>query len=130
MPERKNPQTSIDAYRSLDLHKMREIFKKILHALGEMGEATTEEIAAFEKVSHERVWKRMTDLHKMELIYRPGNKRVLKSGSMGYTWMLTMGATPKTEKVTEKAMGGEGIEDISRNIQGIQDKVKQATLFY
>lgn len=87
--KRKNPETSIAAYKSLEPEELREIYKNIIKALGQLGEGTYEEIAAYLKESPARIWKRLSELHRMELIYRPGNKRLLKSGRNGFTWMLT-----------------------------------------
>lgn len=96
--ERKQPATSIDAYKSLDIASLNEIYRWIIQSLSGLGEATFEEIAADLRIDKSRVWKRMSELERMELVYRPGNKRLLKSGRNGYTWMLTNSANPKTEK--------------------------------
>jgi len=95
---RKMPETSIDAYRSLDPRELNETYRHILHALDEIGEGTFEDIAAFLKLNPSRIWKRMSELAKMELIYRPGNKKVLKSGRSGFTWMKTSPSRTKEEK--------------------------------
>ena len=85
--KRQLPETSIDAFKSLDPRELNETYRQILFSLDQLGEATFEEIASFLHVSPARIWKRMSELGKMELIYRPGNKRKLKSGRMGFTWM-------------------------------------------
>jgi len=46
---KKMPETSIDAYRSLDPRELNETYRQILHALDEIGEGTFEDIAAFLK---------------------------------------------------------------------------------
>lgn len=94
---KKLPETSIEAYRSLDVAILNDRYKSILGSLSELGESTFEEISSKMKVEKSIVWRRLSELHKMGLIYRPGNKRVLKSGRCGFTWMLTTEATPKTE---------------------------------
>lgn len=129
MSARKIPETSKEAYRSLDVATLNERYKTILDALGKLGEATTEEIAAYAKVRHETIWKRFSELANMNLIYRPGNKRLMKSGRNGYTWMLCCDSTPKTVN-SEKALKGDSIADISRNMAKIGDKHQtQPTLF-
>jgi predicted transcriptional regulator len=84
--KRKNPETSIEAYRSLDVRRLNETYRQILVALDSLREATFEEIAAFIGCSPAKVWKRLSELNRTELIHRPGNKKALKSGKMGYTW--------------------------------------------
>lgn len=96
--KRQNPETSNDAFKSLDPRSLQEIYRQILLALDELGEADFEMIAAFIHVAPARVWKRLSEMGKMELIYRPGNKRKLKSGRMGFTWMRTIPARTKQEK--------------------------------
>lgn len=116
MPLRKNPDTSNEAYRSLDPTELSDIYRSILSSLSKLGEATFEDLAAHMKVDKSRVWKRMSELDKMELVYRPGNKRLLKSGRSGYTWMLTKEGQPKTE-YAEKILKGETVSDISKKMQ-------------
>ena len=82
------PETSKEAYRSLRAEELRETYRKILSALSQLGQGTTEEIAAFLKMPHDRIWKRMSELERMELVYKPGTKRMMKSGRNGFTWML------------------------------------------
>lgn len=93
--KRKNPETSTEAYKSLDPRELRETYRQILYALDNLGSGTFEDIAAFLKVSPQKIWKRLSELGKMELIYRPGEKKLLKSGKQGYTWMK--GSPSKTD---------------------------------
>lgn len=95
---KKLQETSLEAYRSLDPRQMQDIYRQVLVALDELGEATFEELAANLKVSPARVWKRLSEMAKMELIYRPGNKRKLKSGRMGFTWMRSNPSRTEKEK--------------------------------
>jgi predicted transcriptional regulator len=85
---RKIIETSQEAYHSLDAKQLNERYCKIISALNSLGEATTQEVAAFLKVPHETIWKRFSELASMQMIYRPGNKRLMKSGRNGFTWML------------------------------------------
>lgn len=95
---KKMPETSIDAFKSLDPRELNETYRQILHALDEIGEGTFEDIAAFLRLSPAKVWKRMSELAKMELIYRPGNKKKLKSGRSGFTWMKISPSKTEEEK--------------------------------
>lgn len=104
--KRKNPETSIDAYKSLDPQQLNETYRQILSALDSLGEGSFEDIAAFLKEPPAKIWKRLGELGKMELIYRPGNKRMLKSGRMGFTWMRTNPS--KTEQQKKEVVYKEG----------------------
>lgn len=95
--KRKNPETSIEAHNSLHQEYLSKIYKEIMAALGILGEATSEEIAAYLKRDHDKIWKRLSEMHKMELIYRPGKKKKLKSGRNGYTWMSCKPTTTEAQ---------------------------------
>lgn len=116
MPKRKLPQTSLDAKASLQPDQIRAIYQKILASLSVLGEATFEEIAAHAKLEKSKVWRRMNELMKDNLVYRPGNKRPLRSGRNGFTWMCTDKSLPKVERPQEKAMKGESVADYSRKL--------------
>lgn len=129
MAKKKNvPETSKEAFQQLDPSQLRETYRKIMYALVKIGEGTTEEIAASAKISHEKVWKRVSELAKQDLIYRPGNKRLMRSGRMGYTWMLTLKGVPKTE-AAEKALKGPAIVDYSRRLITDKQAAKQLKIY-
>lgn len=98
MSNRKNPETSNEAYRSLKVEDLNEIYRLIIGALNVLGKGTFEDIAAYLKKEPAKIWKRMSELERMTITYRPGTKKLLKSGRNGYEWMLTNAATQKTEK--------------------------------
>lgn len=118
MGKRKQPETSKSAYRSLDPNKLNERYNKILAALGEIKEGTFEQISRAAKLADKVVWKRLSELAAAGLIYRPGNKRKLKSGREGYTWMLT-GAVTEEMQNRERVLGGKSVGDISKEITTI-----------
>ena len=109
------PSTSLDAYHSLDPAQLRDIYKQILAALHFLKSATFEEIAAYMKVDKDRVWKRMSELQKMDLVYRPGGKKKLRSGRLGYLWALTLKGTPT-------------VQDYSRKMESISQQYTQQRL--
>lgn len=121
MPERNNPETSNEAWRSITNEQLNDTYKKIIFALNNIGEGTFEDIASFLKVDKTKIWKRMSELQRMEIVYRPGNKKVLKSGRNGYTWMLCGKGIKKV--ATERTPKGNTVSDFSKNI------LKQSNLF-
>lgn len=122
MTKKQVPETSREAFHSLDPIQLAEIYRKILWGLSQLGEATFEELAVAIKEPKERVWKRMSELRDKGLIYRPGNKRMLRSNRMGYTWMLTKEGLPTTSKA-EKALSGKTVADYSKSIQDISKQL-------
>jgi len=116
--KRKNPETSVAAYKSLDPLQLAEIYQKILWGIGQLGECTFEELAKGISLPKERVWKRLSELERNNLIYRPGNKRPLASGRLGFTWKLVK-ENESTDPVTEQSPTGPTVSDYSRNIHKI-----------
>jgi predicted transcriptional regulator len=124
MSKKKIPETSTAAYRSLDPDKLNERYSKILAALGQIKEGTFEEIAKAAKLDKEKVWKRLSELALAGLIYRPGNKRKLKSNREGYTWMLT-GAVTEEMQQRERVLDGKSVADYSKDITTIVKQHKR-----
>lgn len=120
MTKRKNPETSNEAYRQLKHERVRETYQKILFALSIIKEGNFEDISKQAGLKPEVVWKRLSELHADGKIYRPGNKKPLRSGRLGYTWMLIQpGIAPA--KVVEMALPGKTISDYSKEL--IQQKL-------
>ena len=128
MSKRKNPSTSIDAYKSLDPASIRQIYKDILWTLGQMpGGATYEELATAMKIKESRVWKRLGEMESMGLIHRNGRK-TLSSGRAGSIWkVLKKGARIV---MPDKIPPGKTVQDFSRAIHqvGLSSNI-QAKLF-
>lgn len=119
------PQTSIDAFRSLDPAKLSDTYKKILLALSAIGSGTFEDIAKKMKVDKSVVWKRLSELERANVIYRPGTKKTLKSGRSGFVWMILSldGISSIIEEAKLKST--QTIQDHSRNIQSIANSNQQ-----
>lgn len=125
-------ETSLAAYRSLDPTKLSETKRQILYALSQLFVATHEEVAAFMKVDRSVVWKRMSELERDGMIFKPGIKKALRSGRAGFCYQLTSASQPRTT-AAEKALKGHSIVDYSRKINEIAKAIpgtyKPATLF-
>ena len=115
MGKRKIADTSRAAYESLTPDKLRDDYKKIMSALSVIEEGTSEQIAAKLKCKPDKIWKRLSEMVKMEVIIKPGNKRPLKSGCNGYTYVLT----EKGKQLVEcnlSMIPGKTVQDFSRAI--------------
>lgn len=102
MPKRERIDTSIEAYHSLDVNQLNKTYKTIIETLSKIGEGTFEDIAATAKEDKAKIWKRLSELERMQVVYRPGEKKVLKSGRNGYVWMIREGYVVKTEVAYRK----------------------------
>lgn len=132
MRKSKMPETSLDAYRSLDPARLSDTYKKILLALTELGSGTFEDIAKKMKVDKSVVWKRLSELERANILYRPGTKKTLKSGRAGFVWMILSldGVASIIEEAKLKST--QTVQDHSRNIQAIansNNQPKTNTLF-
>lgn len=128
MSKRKIPETSKEAYMSLDHSRLNHTYKNIILALTDIGSGTFEEIAAKMKVDKSVVWKRLSELATFGFIYRPGPKKLLRSGRNGYVWALTTAGMPKTDSDMKAIKGKPTVQDHSRNIQSISKQVDQLKL--
>lgn len=115
-------ETSKEAYRSLDPDKLTETKRKILYALSQLFQGSHEDIAAYLKMERSVIWKRLSDLEKDGLIFRPGIKKALRSGRLGFVYQLSDKSMPKTQ-ATEKLLAGHSIADYSRKINAIANSV-------
>lgn len=114
MGKRKNPETSLAAYRSLDPEKINEIHKNILAALDVIGPSTFEELALFLRLEPQRVWRRLSELGSAKLIHRPGDRKIMKSGRQGMVWAL--GAPSEEVEKKKRIMNGPSISQFSKAI--------------
>lgn len=119
------PQTSIDAFRSLDPVKLSDTYKKIVLALAELGSGTFEDIAKKMKVDKSVVWKRLSELERANILYRPGNKKTLKSGRLGFVWMIISLDAISSIIEDAKLKSTQTIQDHSRKIQAIAKSNQQ-----
>lgn len=121
MSKSKIQETSMEAYRSLDPTKLRDTYKRIILALSELGSGTFEDIAKKMKVDKSVVWKRLSELERANILYRPGTKKTLKSGRSGFVWMILSldGISSLIEEAKLKST--PTIQDHSRNIQAIAE---------
>lgn len=126
MTKKKLPATSLDAYKSLQADQLREIYQKIIEALKVLGTASTEQISEYTTLPHPKIHKRVSEMERLEIIFRPGNRVATKSGRTAFVWCLCNNQ-PKTQ-VIERAMAGKGIADYSREINNIS-KAVQSKMF-
>lgn len=108
------PETSKEAYRKLDPARVAGTYLKIINALKVITEGNYEAIALAAGIAPEKVWKRLSELQRSEIIYKPGNTVVTKNGSNSYVYRLC-GEQPVKSQV-EKALPGKSISDYSKEL--------------
>lgn len=114
------PDTSIEAYESLEPESIRQVYERILWALGIIKEGNFEAIAAQMCVEPDIVWKRLSELRRDKKIHRPGHKTPTKSGRNAFVYRL--GEGDNTEEVYKK--GTETAADHALNL--IEHKINKS----
>ena len=121
MSKRKHISTSADAYNSLKPGQLAAIYRKIIEALKVLGQGSSQQISAHLTLDDDVVRKRLSELGKMGIIYKPGHKVPTKKGRDSYVWQLcSPGAKTDTQN---KVMTGKSVIDYSKTIQQIQNNL-------
>lgn len=115
MPTRKNPATSLDAWKQVHPDMQEAHYEKILSALSELKTASAEQISSRITIDYWQVSRRLSELERKQLIYKPGLKVATRTGRSAFVWALCKpGETP--QKTTESALPGKSISDYSKEI--------------
>ena len=126
--ERVNPQTSHDAYRSITPEQLSRHYSKIMEALKVLGSASAEQIAKHLTMEHSQVNRRMSEMFRLEMIYKPGKKVLTKSGRNAYVWAIR--GTGQKEEAIEHPHTYRKLEKTSSDFAiDIIKKTKQINLF-
>lgn len=88
MKNRKQPQTSLDAYHSIESKHLNQTYQSILTALQALKSASAEQIAIYLGKEHEQINRRVSELEKQNKIYRNGKQTLTKKGRLAYCWAL------------------------------------------
>jgi predicted transcriptional regulator len=121
MSKRKNPDTSLEAYRSLDPIKISQIMIKISEAVKVLGKANYEMVASHLGMKEERVWKRFIDCVRANLIHRTDETRQTKQNRKSY--LYAPGPSTETIQREQKVMKGKTVADHSRAIKKLSQPI-------
>jgi hypothetical protein len=87
--ERIHPETSHEAYKSITDDILSKHHSQIIDALKILKKATSEEIAIFLNWDDKnRSSRRMSELERKQIIYKPGEKRKTKYGRNAFVYSL------------------------------------------
>lgn len=120
MQKRKQPDTSLAAFHSLDQNKLNETKRLILDALKTLGKASSEQIADYLGKPYDVIWKRCSDLKNEKIIYASDFKVLTKKNRFARQWII--GDETKAER-TEHSLAGPSVSDYSRKINAIANSV-------
>lgn len=128
MGKRKNPETSLEAYRALDPIKVSQTMIKISDALKVIGEGNFEDIAAAAGMPEPKVWKRLIDCVRGELIHATGETKPTVHGNKSN--IFAPGPSPERVKRKERVLKGKTISDFSKALNQVKQSIhSQESLF-
>jgi len=87
------PQTSHDANKSATLEMRQRHWDKIKEALSVLNLATGEQIAEQANMDYHAVMRRLSEMERLEMVYKPGGKIPTKTGRNAYQYAIR---TPDT----------------------------------
>jgi len=111
--KRQLPSTSHDAYAQAKL-MIASHHGKILDALKVLKSATAEQIATHLKMDHSQINRRVSEMERLELIYKPGIKKPTKTGRQAFVWCII--GTPYMETENLYANGQKTSTDYSNEL--------------
>jgi predicted transcriptional regulator len=99
----KHPETSLEAYKMMTEPLLGDHHKKIIEALNILKKATAEEIAEFIGWDDKsRSARRMSELEREQIVYKPGEKKKTKYGRNAFVYsLITTPSKPKEYKQVE-----------------------------
>lgn len=87
--EKKLPDTSHEAYKKMSNEILSNHHQLIVNALNVLKKATYEEIAAYLNWDDKnRAARRLSELERNQIIYKPGEKKTTKTGRNAYVYSL------------------------------------------
>jgi predicted transcriptional regulator len=115
------PQTSKYAYKAVTPEMLSDHHAKILKALKRMGQANYEQIATYVNLDRHQVGRRISELERMELIYKPGKKSATSTGRSAYDYRLCVPGEENKTVIDKAIKKGKTVSDYSKSL--IQDKL-------
>lgn len=118
--KRKNPDTSLSAYKSAKLGLIEGHKKIILAAFERLGSATADQIAEYTGMDHVQINRRFVDLANDEKIYNTQLKKPTRRGRDAFIWCLTAGRKIEKPSIKEERSMHEFAESVIRATNSIQ----------
>lgn len=117
------PETSKEAYNKLTVAQIDAHYAKIIAAFEVLETATADKIAEYIGMEHAQVNRRFNELRLKGIIHNTGFKLPTRRGRNAFVHTLSVKGTT-VEAKPEKAMPGESVSDISKNITKIATETK------
>lgn len=113
MPNRNNlPETSLEAYHSVSPEMLTNHHKNILIALNKLKSGNYEQIADAVSMERHQIGRRLSEMERMGIIYKPGEKRVTSTGRNAFVYKLVENGEKSVEM--EKALPGLSVGELAK----------------
>lgn len=123
--KRSLPSTSHDAYAQAK-PMMASHYAKIIEALKKLKSATAEQIAYHLNMDHSQINRRVSEMEREQMIYKPGIKKKTKTGRQAFVWCIV--GEPYTETENLYANGQKTSTDYSKEL--IKSTRKKETIVH
>ena len=129
--QKKQPKTSLEAYKSVSIEMLNTHYAKIIKTLQVLGTGTYQDISNYNGMESHAVARRLAELERLEIVWKPGAKKNTKSGRQAFIYQLTGQSQPKTETEVNYAKGDKTATDYANDlIRSAQNNgSKQTELF-
>lgn len=125
--KRNLPATSLSANKAATAEMRSDHHAKIIKGLRVLGSATYEELANHLGMDRHQIGRRLSELERETIVYKPGNTKPTKSGRQAFVYCLTTSSSPKTENEIKYSKKEKSSTDYAKEI--IQNTSRQETLF-
>ena len=105
MNTRHLPDTSHEAFEKVPQEMRSEHYKKIISGLEKLKTATYEELASVLTLDKAQVGRRLCELERMDLVYKPGIKKATRSGRSAFCYQLRNGVEVSSDSRFEYKQG-------------------------
>lgn len=113
MPNRNNlPKTSLEAYHSVSPEMLTNHHKCILVALNVLKSGTYEQIAEAVAMEKHQVGRRISEMERIGIIYKPGEKRLTSTGRNAFVYKIVENGEKSVEM--EKSLPGLSVGELAK----------------
>ena len=102
MGKRKNPETSLEAWKSVTSEQLASHHNKILLALKKLKRGNAEQISSFTSLNYWQVSRRISKLVAKQLIYRTGKKIKTRTGRDSYVYSIVKGKSQEKKFIQKE----------------------------
>src|SRR6185437_3168790 len=112
---KKLPITSLEAYRQVNSEMLVNHHSKIISTLKSAKNGLIyEQIAAQLKLDKHQIGRRLSELERMQVVYKTGEKRLTSTNRNAFVYKIVENGEVSAEP--ERMMKGESVSDISKKL--------------